>query len=158
MRLILSLAAVALSGCMTLEQVPTAGTDRLFDAACMNPSLYGQEVSRAAMSELFRRNTDCRQLAMMVLQMRQGNPIPAPAPLQPYVMQPPPAFQSSPTFQAPVVPAAPAGVHATLQGSYTTTTVTGQAAYVCRYLAGNRTAEVIRPVANGPCDPTMTLR
>lgn len=154
MRLLLLGTAALLSGCMSLEQVPTAGTDRLFDAACMNPGLYGQEVSRAAMSELYRRNTDCRQLAMMVLQMRQGIPMPSPspAPLQPYVMQP------APSYQAPMAPAAPTGVHATLRGSYTTTTVSGQAAYVCQYFTGNQTAEVIRLVAQGPCAPTMILR
>lgn len=152
MRLILPLAVVLLSGCMTLEQVPMAGTDRLFDAACMNPSLYEQEVSRAAMSELHRRNTDCRQLALMILQMRQGNLMPSPAPLQPYVMQPPPAYRSPPT------PTASTGVHATLQGSYSTTTVSGQAAFACKYVAGYQVAEVIRLMADGPCPPTMMLR
>jgi hypothetical protein len=143
----LLLTTLALGGCMTIEQLPTAGTAQVFDAACMSKTTPF-EVQQAALQELTRRGLTCREVAMQMLQIRMGNP---PAPVYvpaPYVM---------PTQQPNYTPA-PQGIYATLMGQQPTTSASGQAAYICQYRTGIGMSSVVRLASEGPCPPTTTLR
>lgn len=149
MKLYVLAAALALSGCMTPNMVSTASTSDLIDVACVNPGFTPQATIDAARWELERRNVDCRAIAMQTLMIRAGNPTPAPAPLQPYVMPTGPAYQ--PTQSQPTA-------FGTLIGYRNSTTATGLPAYVCQYRIALGIAETTQPVANGPCPPTANLR
>ena len=140
-------AAFLLSGCMTVEKLPTASTYDVFDTACMSKTAAAN-LQQAAMQELTRRGLTCREVAIQVLQIRLGNPPPAYIPQQPYVMQAPPAY----------TPPAAQGVHATLMGQQPTTSASGQAAYVCQYRTGIGMSSIVRLASDGPCPPTTTLR
>lgn len=137
----------ALSGCMTIEQLPMAGTAQVFDAACMS-KMTPFEVQQAALQELSRRGLTCREVAMQMLQIRMGNPPPAYVPLQPYVV---------PT-QRPSYTPAPQGITATLMGQQSITSAAGAAAYLCQYRTGIGTSSIVRLASEGPCPPTTNLR
>lgn len=138
-------AAVLLSGCMTIDKLPTASTYDVFDAACMSKAT-SFEVQQAALQELTRRGHTCRSVAAQVLQIRAANPQVF-TPMQPYF---------TPT-QPPAQPQQIQGVHATLVGQSPTSSPSGQA-YMCQYRTGTGLWQVVRPVAEGPCPPTANLR
>jgi hypothetical protein len=145
---IAAVAALAvLSGCTTITDAPSASTEALVKAACVNPGMTSQATIDAAVVELERRGVDCRAIAMQVLMMRAANPLPAPAPLRPYVMQPSPA----------PAPANVPSAFGTLIGYRSSTTATGLPAYVCQYRVGYNVRETLQPVSQGPCAPTATL-
>lgn len=143
-------AAFLLSGCMTIEKLPTASTYDVFEAACMSKAT-SFEVQQAALQELTRRGHTCRDVAAQVLQIRAANP---------QVFAPVQTYQQQPYF-TPTQPSAqvqqPQGVHATLVGQSPTSSPTGQA-YMCQYRTGTGLWQVVRPVADGPCPPTANLR
>lgn len=145
--------ALLLTGCMTIDKLPTAGTYDVFDAACMSKTA-SFELQQAALKELTARGLTCREVAMQVLQIRAANPqvfAPAPAYQQqlPYVM---------PTQQPQHRTPEPMTTHGTLMGQRPTTSASGQAAYVCQYRTGTGTAQIIQIAADGPCAPTANLR
>lgn len=144
-------AAMSLAGCMTPDMVSTASTSKLIDVACINPAFTPQATIDAARWELERRNVDCRAIAMQALMIRAANPLPIPAPHQPYMMQPGPAYQPYPTTQNQPT------AFGTLIGYRNSTTATGMPAYVCQYRVGNSVRETTQAVSQGPCAPTANL-
>lgn len=134
-------AAALLAGCMTIDNVSQASDQRLMDV-CLSPSSYTQDTINQARWELERRNIDCRKLAMQSLMIRQGMTPPAP-------VQAPYPVQTQPAAQAP----AQRGLYGSLISSTPTTTVSGQAGYVCEYRVGSQTVRSIQAAAQGPCAP-----
>lgn len=152
MRIILATLAAALTGCMTMEKLPTASTYDVFDTACMSKTA-NFELQQAALKELTARGLTCREVAMQVLQIRAANPqVFAPAPVyqqKPYVMP-----TQQPQFRAPQ----PVTTHGTLARQQPTTSAAGQAAYVCEYQTGVGISRVLQIASDGPCPPTANLR
>lgn len=134
-------AATLLAGCMTIDNVSQASDQKLMDV-CISPGSYTQDTINQARWELERRNIDCRQIALQTLMMRQGMAAPAP-------IQAPYPIQTQPAAQAP----AQRGLYGTLISSTPTTTVSGQAGYVCEYRVGAQTVRSIQAAAQGPCAP-----
>lgn len=143
----LSVAAL-LSGCMTMDKLPTASTYDVFDTACMSKTA-SFELQQAALRELTARGLTCREVAMQVLQIRMANPMPPPVPLAPYVM---------PTQQPRLGQPPQVTTHGTLMGQRPTTSASGQAAYACQYRTSTGTTQIIQIASEGPCPPTANLR
>lgn len=136
---------------MTMDQIPTSRTYDVFKAACMSGPV-SQEVRQAAMQELARRGHTCATVAEQVLQIRAANPQVF-APVQPVQQQP----YFMPMRPAQAAPQAPQGVHATLSSQGFTQGPSGQA-YLCQYRTSTGQWQVIRPLTDGPCPPTVNLR
>lgn len=147
------LPLAALTGCMTIDKLPSAGTYDVFDTACMSKTA-SFELQQAALRELTARGLTCREVATQVLQIRAANPqvyTPAPAYQQqmPYVI---------PTQQQPLQAPAPVTAHGTLMRQQATTSAAGQAAYVCEYRSALGVSRVLQIAADGPCPPSANLR
>lgn len=156
MKRLLLIAVPVVAGCQTLTpaNIPTASDDQIYEVACLGKPATN-EVREMAATELRFRRLTCQglyeerlQRASAMMQARQFTPNQPPSPLVPYVM---PTQNSQIPNQGPTA-------FGTLVSTQRTTSAAGQAAYLCQYRVATGVASVVRPVMDGPCPPTTTLR